>query len=133
MIEKRNPATVGAPLGRYSHAVRVTGLGELVFVAGQVGLDKQGKLAPTIEGQFENVFRAIKAILADCGLGLSHIVKITTFLTDPAHVGTYRTVRDREWPKEQMGGGDPAATLVYVKQLADPAWVVEIEVVAAKA
>ena len=62
-------------------------------------------------------------------MGYSDIVKITTFLTDSRFIVPYRAVRDQFFPTPPY----PASTLLIVAGLADPAMLVEIEVVAAKA
>ena len=42
-IKILNPDALGKPLGQYSHLTRVKA-SEFVFIAGQVGVDKDGKL-----------------------------------------------------------------------------------------
>ena len=56
------------------------------------------------------------------------IVKVTVFLTDSRFVAPYRDVRDR-FIKDMPY---PASTLLVVQALADPAMLVEVEVVAAR-
>ena len=68
----------------------------------------------------------IFSILDASGMGITDIVKVTVFLTDPTDVGLYRQVRDR-----MLGGHKAASTLLIVAGLADPNWKVEIEAVAA--
>jgi enamine deaminase RidA (YjgF/YER057c/UK114 family) len=69
------------PMGHNSQAVRV---GNLLFIAGQPGIDLSGTVDPdtarAVPGGFEHV--GIEAILDDAGSGLEHVVKTTTFLTD---------------------------------------------------
>ena len=68
--------------GPYSQAVR---LGELLFVAGQAGLDpRTGALAgATFELQARQAFENLRAILEDAGSGLHRVVKTTCFLAAP--------------------------------------------------
>ena len=68
--------------GPYSQAVR---LGELLFVAGQAGLDpRSGALAgPTFELQARRAFENLRAILEDAGSSLDQVVKTTCFLAVP--------------------------------------------------
>jgi 2-iminobutanoate/2-iminopropanoate deaminase len=68
--------------GPYSQAVR---LGELLFVAGQAGLDpKSGALAgSTFELQARQAFENLQAILEDAGSSLGQVVKTTCFLAVP--------------------------------------------------
>jgi 2-iminobutanoate/2-iminopropanoate deaminase len=75
------------PMGHYSQAVRV---GDLVFVAGQPGIDlgpsSDPATAKAVPGGFEaemrQAFRNLDAVLKAAGSGLEHVVKTTTFLTD---------------------------------------------------
>jgi 2-iminobutanoate/2-iminopropanoate deaminase len=68
--------------GPYSQAVR---LGELIFVAGQAGLDPATGAAAgtTFESQARQAFENLRAILEDAGSGLEHVVKTTCFLAAP--------------------------------------------------
>ena len=74
-------ATQEAPaaIGPYSQAVRV---GDMVFASGQVGLDPAtGQLVPGgITEQTVRVLENVKAVLAEAGLDLMHVVKTTVFL-----------------------------------------------------
>ena len=68
--------------GPYSQAVRV---GELVFVAGQAGLNPvTGVIAgATFELQARQAFDNLRAVLEDAGSGLERVVKTTCFLAVP--------------------------------------------------
>jgi 2-iminobutanoate/2-iminopropanoate deaminase len=68
--------------GPYSQAIR---LGDLIFVAGQAGLDPAtGALAgATFELQARQAFENLRAVLEDAGSGLDRVVKTTCFLAVP--------------------------------------------------
>jgi 2-iminobutanoate/2-iminopropanoate deaminase len=68
--------------GPYSQAVR---LGELIFVAGQAGLDPATGVVvgTTFEPQARRAFENLRAVLEDAGSGLQHVVKTTCFLAAP--------------------------------------------------
>jgi 2-iminobutanoate/2-iminopropanoate deaminase len=68
--------------GPYSQAVR---LGELLFIAGQAGIDpSSGALAgTTFELQARRAFENLRAILEDAGSSLDRVVKTTCFLAAP--------------------------------------------------
>ena len=72
------------PSSPASAAIKV---GNLVFISGQVALDKDGRVVgkDDIRAQSQHVFQALKTILEEAGSGLDGLVKITTFLTDSAH------------------------------------------------
>jgi enamine deaminase RidA (YjgF/YER057c/UK114 family) len=124
----RNPTTIAPPGGRYSHAVELPANSRLLFASGQVGIDKNGKVGPTIEKQCEFAWKNVMAILKDARMGPQDLVRIQVFLTDPRFIPVYRAVRDKF-----IAQVPPASTLLIVSALADPAFLVEIEAVAAKA
>jgi len=125
-IKYHNPKSV-ALAGKYSLATEVPGGSRMVFVAGQVGLDGSGKLADGIDAQCEQVWKNIGEVLKASDMGFKDIVKITSFLTDSRFILANRAARDKV-----IGEPYPASTLLIVQALADPAMLVEIEVIAAK-
>jgi enamine deaminase RidA (YjgF/YER057c/UK114 family) len=125
-----SPATLPPPTG-YSHVAKVN-KGTLVYIAGQVSSDASGKLVG--EGDFgaqaERVFANVKLAVEAAGAGMADIVKMNTYIVasvDPADVPKMREVRGRYF----AGATPPASTLVYVSRLAQPGWLIEVEVVAA--
>lgn len=68
--------------GAYSQAVRV---GELIFVAGQAGIDPAtgAVVGTTFELQARQAFENLRAVLEDAGSGLDRVVKTTCFLAVP--------------------------------------------------
>jgi 2-iminobutanoate/2-iminopropanoate deaminase len=124
----RNPAEVAPPAGRYSHAIEVPPGARLLYISGQVGTAPDGRVPPDLPGQTENCWRNIRAILADAGMSIGDLVKVTIFLTRAEDIGPYREARDRI-----IGEARPASTLVVVSRLVRPEWLVEIEAVAARA
>lgn len=114
------------PRGAYSHAVQVMAAqGEAVYVSGQVAMDDHGTIPDGIEAQTALVFSKIDRVLAAAGLAISDIVKLNTFLISVDDTAGFSAVRN-----ERLGDHRPASTLVVVKALANPAYLVEIEAVA---
>ncbi|HZS81551.1 MAG TPA: RidA family protein [Stellaceae bacterium] len=128
MNRTRNAAAVAAPSGRYSHAVEVPPNARWLYISGQIGTAPDGSVPTGIVAQTENCWRNIKAILADAGMDVGDIVKVTIFLTREEDIAAYREARDRI-----IGEARPASTLVVVSRLVRPEWLVEVEAVAAKA
>jgi enamine deaminase RidA (YjgF/YER057c/UK114 family) len=125
-----SPATLPPPTG-YSHIAKVN-KGTLVYIAGQVSADASGKLVGegNFEAQAERVFANVKLAVEAAGATMADIVKMNTYIVaavDPADVPKMRAVRGRYFGS----GTPPASTLVYVSRLAQPGWMVEVEVVAA--
>ena len=127
MIHYANPATVHAPLGAYSHIVKIPEGAELFFLSGQLGIRPDGSTPETMAGQADQVFANIALLLSAHGLAPSDVVKLTTFIV-AGHDG--QAVRDAR--ARHFGSHRPASTVVHVVQLADLAWFVEVEAVAAK-
>jgi enamine deaminase RidA (YjgF/YER057c/UK114 family) len=130
-IKLSNPDTMAKPGGTYSHVARVKA-GELIFIAGQVALDANGKVAgPDIETQAEQVFKNIRAALQSEGADMKHIVQLTTYLTDAADIPKFRKYREGAYPTLFPDGKYPPNTLLVIDQLASPAIRLEIAVIAA--
>ena len=120
-----NPAGVPAPIrGYYSNCVRVSA-GPLLFVAGQVGMDQQGKIPTTAAAQAELALKNIETILAAEGATLADVVKVTVYVTDMRYLDEITPARLKAFPKD-----GPASAIVQVAGLAFPELKVEIEAVA---
>jgi enamine deaminase RidA (YjgF/YER057c/UK114 family) len=122
-----NPAAVHAPLGLYSHTARVAEGTELIYLSGQVGVRPDGQTPPTIAEQADQVFANVVALLNAHGLDATSIVKLTTFMVAGQDGDAVRAAR-----RKHLGSHRPASTAVFVAALVDPAWLVEVEAVAAK-
>ncbi len=128
MVAFLNPPTVHAPGGAYSHSAVVPVGTELVFLSGQIGVRPDGSLGTTIAEQADQVFANISALLAAHGLDSSALVKLTIFVVAGQDIQSVRTARSKF-----LGTHRPASTAVFVSQLVEPAWHVEVEAIAAKA
>ena len=123
----RNPPEVAVG-GKYSLGVEVPAGQRLLFLSGLVGNDAEGRLLEGIERQAEQAFENIVKVLASAGMDFHDVVKLTCFLTDSANLAAFRKVRER-----YLQAPYPASTLLVVAALANPAMLVEVELVAAKA
>jgi len=119
--ERINPPGVHTPQANYVH---VTRLGNTLYISGQLGLDPDGNLVGPgdAEAQAEQCYRNIKTIIEHCGGTMDDVVKITQYLTDLAYRPLVSRPRDK-----YLGTPGPASTLVIVKGLAAPEYLVEIE------
>jgi 2-iminobutanoate/2-iminopropanoate deaminase len=126
-IKRTNPPTLSTPTG-YTHIVEVTGPAKMVYIAGQIALDKEGKVVGEgdMKAQAEQVFKNLDAALAAAGAKFSDVVKMNTYITDMDKAPAVREVRAR-----YFGAATPASTLVQVVRLARPEFLLEIEVIAA--
>jgi enamine deaminase RidA (YjgF/YER057c/UK114 family) len=123
-----NPPEVHSPGGRYSHVADMPAGARWLHVSGQVGQDATGRALDGFAAQAEQAWRNVLACLKAGGMGVKDLVKVTVFLVEASDIPTSREVRARH-----LGDHLPASTLVVVKQLASPAWLIEVEAVAARA
>ncbi len=86
-IRFSNPNTMQKPPGQppgYSHVVEVTGPGRTVYFAGQLGIDKSGKMGANVREQMEIAFENVKAALASVGASFDQVVKLNNYIVDMA-------------------------------------------------
>ena len=124
MLERQNISSGGKyePLIGYSRAVRA---GDWIHVAGTTAADKSGRVIGEGDAYAQTVeaLRTVAKALAEAGATMADVVRTRMFVTDispweqygRAHGEVFRTIL-------------PAATMVEVTALVDPAMMVEIEV-----
>jgi 2-iminobutanoate/2-iminopropanoate deaminase len=98
-----------APGAAYSKAVVA---GDLVFVAGQLGRNKDG-LVPGLEGQSRAAMENLGAVLKAAGLGFDDVVKCQVFVTDINKLGDFGKVYTSFFKPDRL----PARTSVGVAGL----------------
>jgi len=101
--------------------------GNTVYLRGQVGTDLDGNLVGLGDprAQAEQAMKNVRQLLAEAGSELGHIVKTTTYITDPRfREPVYREVG--RW----LEGVYPVSTGLVVAGLARPEWLMEIDVIA---
>ena len=113
-------STPSAPpvAGPYSPAVRA---GEWVVLAGQVGIDAEGRLADGVEAQTRQALRNIESVLRDCGATLADVAKTTVFVTDLGDFGSVNAVYASTFGDHRparstvQGAGLPAGASVEIE------------------
>lgn len=119
-----NSENAPAPVGPYSHAVRV---GDFLYCSGQIPLDsKTGQaLKGSVAEQADLALNNLKTLLEDFSLSLNDVFKTTVFLTDMSTFAEFNEVYTKFFNEAK-----PARSCVAVKEL--PKGVdVEVEVIAA--
>ncbi len=123
-----NPSGLSKPPG-YSHVVDVPGPARMIFFAGQLGLDLEGKVvgAPgDFRAQAIQAFENLKIALHAAGADFGDLVKITNYLTDMSHISIFREVRDRY----VNVAAPPASTTIQISKFAREGALFEIAAVA---
>ena len=121
-----SPASIRPPLANYSHGIAVPAGHRLVFVAGQLGIAPDETIPDGSEAQADLCFANIAAILAEDGMTMANVVRLSVYVTAREHMQGYRRSRDRQFP-----GTPPTTTLLMISGLARPEFLVEIEAIAA--
>jgi len=125
-----NPDTLGKPLGQYSNIARVKA-SEFLFIAGQVGADKDGKAGGDFDAQCALTFANIGAALASQGASFANIVEFTTYLVHSQDVAKFMAYRSREFPRLFKGGAYPPNTLLMIDRLVREEFLIEVSAIAA--
>lgn len=103
--------------------------GDTIYLRGQVGTDFEGNLVGAADpvAQAAQAMTNIAQLLEECDAELREIVKVTIYLTDPRfREGVYREIG--RWLK----GVYPVSTGLVVSALAEPDWLVEVDVIAVR-
>jgi len=114
------------PANGYSHVV-ATKPGKMIFIAGQVAMNKEGKVVGVgdLKTQTEQAMLNLKTALAAAGADFSHVVKLNwyvkNFKTDQLPI--IREVRARYLNKTNP----PASTLAGVAELFLSDVLIEVE------
>ena len=127
-MERINPSGLARPSG-FSHAVSAPA-GRLVFLAGQLGTDRDGQVIPGgVVAQFEQALSNLLAALAAAGGHPSDLASLTVYLTDVEDYQAQGKEIGAVW--RRLAGSDyPAMAGVGVTRLWLPGAVVEIQGIA---
>lgn len=100
--------------------------GRLLFTAGMTGRQPDGTLVPGgMAAQTQRTMERLQAILQRAGANFAQVIKQVLYITDmEAHATSGRAVR-----AAFFGEARPASTALGVRRLADPAMLIEIELV----
>ena len=129
-VRLHNPDTLAKPAAGYSHVAEVTS-GRTIYISGQVSLGNDGQLVgkDDFAAQTRQVFENLNAALIGTNSNFGEVIKLNIYCderVDRAQLPAMREIRDRYVNTKNP----PASTLVFVKGLARPEWLIEIEAVA---
>lgn len=122
-----NPPSIHAPRG-YSHVAVVPAGNTMVFIAGQVALDREGRLvgANDLRAQTVQVFENLRLALESAGATFKDVIKLNYYVLDAGQIAVVREVRDQYLNR----AAPPASTLVEVRRLFRDDVLIEVEAVA---
>ena len=112
-VQFKNPSELAKPAG-YSHVV-IVNRGKLVFISGQVGSDKDGKVSADFRTQARQAFVNLRAALTVAGAKPADLVKLNYYVVGLNHekLLAIRAERDQMIDKDNP----PASTLAGVQAL----------------
>jgi len=122
---RHDPSVVPAPQGGYTHGLEVSHPSRWLLVSGQIPESVDGTVPETAEEQCRVIWAHISAVLASASMSVADIVKVTTYLSSRDVAAANSQVRTAV-----LDGNRPALTVV-IAEIFDPAWLLEIEVLAA--
>ena len=127
-ITRINPSNISKPFASYSHVATAEGAHKLVFAAGQVAADVDGKVLPPddFDAQAKMVMQNLTNALAAGGAKISDVTKITIYICNPHDVPKARGIL-----QSYFGEHPPGSTLCILRGLANPNFLLEIEAIAA--
>lgn len=111
----------------FTQVIAVSQPGKLIFVGGQNGVNKEGKIVGgDVGSQAEQSFRNVLTALKAAGATLGDVVKMTIYLVQG------QPIREAFAAVQPLLVGSPPPTLsvIVVAGLANPAFLIEIEAMA---
>ena len=122
-MSDRKLISSGSPFEKTYGYSRAVVCGDEVHISGTTGYDYATMRMPEdVAEQTRNIYATFAATLKEAGGGLADIVRLRTFVTDPAYCKAVLKVQG-----EMFGAIRPAATIVVVSALLEPEMKVEIE------
>jgi 2-iminobutanoate/2-iminopropanoate deaminase len=118
------PGAIYAPTADYAHALEVRAPRRMLFIAGTMGLDARGVAGATLQEQLELVWANIRAILAEAGMTVENVVRVTSYLRDAGDAEANGAAR-----VAALGGRVVPTTAIVARTLSED-WLVEVEAVA---
>ena len=128
MTHKIHDIGVASQIGAYSDAIEAGPNLRWLMTSGTPGLSTIGELPKDIAGQADLAWKHIARMLDRAGMTVADIVKVTQYLIRAEDIPAYAKVRSTF-----LRDARPASMLLVVPQLVRPEFLLEVEVIAAKA
>jgi enamine deaminase RidA (YjgF/YER057c/UK114 family) len=113
----------------FTNVVTVTGHVKTIYIGGQDAVDASGKIVGKgdLKRQVFQVFKNIQEALKAAGAGLEHVIKWNVYLVEGQSLEQGFEVFQEVWGSRP---NPPAITGMFVSGLANPDFLVEMDVVA---
>ena len=127
-----NPSTLSKPLGLYSQVCSVK-TSNLIFLAGQVAIDKEGNLVGEndIATQATQIYQNISDALESVNAKFENIVQFTTYIVGANNIPAFLKKRNAIVADIYPTNDFPPSTLLVIAGLADPGYLAEVTAIAA--
>ncbi|SON52159.1 conserved protein of unknown function [Vibrio tapetis subsp. tapetis] len=123
-----SPNSVPPPAANYHQCALIPTGSTRLHIAGQLGIDADGKVAKNAEDQIVMAWRNVKGVLLANNMDIEDLISVRIYLINRDDLAEYQAAKQR-LPFDI--GGLPT-TLLFVNGLFDEKWKVEIEADAAK-
>ena len=128
MAHKIHNIGIAAQIGDYSDSIETCSNLRWLLTSGTPGLEMNGDLPSDITGQAELAWKHVLRMLTRADMTVADVVKVTQYLMRAEDIPAYSKVRTRF-----LGQASPASMLLVVSQLVRPEFLIEVEIIAAKA
>lgn len=125
-LDPAGMAVMGTP--NYTHGMVTEGVSKWLHIAGQVGVKPDGSTADGVLEQCRQAFANIGMLLEGAGLSPADVCHLRIYLLDRDDILALRQARTEFFGADRV----VPSTLILVSGLVDPAWKVELEIVAAR-
>lgn len=122
-----DPPTIFRPNG-YALGKKVPMDSEILFTAGQVGVDENGVYGKTLEEQADLAMKNLYEVIKAAGMDSENVLKMTMFYLNREDIRTIIAARNKYFGEDFR----PGSTALVVKSLANEKILVEVEAIAAK-
>lgn len=122
MVIKINSSNVAKSSSPLSQAIKY---GNLLFISGQLGRDKQGEIVKPFKAEVKQTMRNLSIILNEAGLTFENVIKANVYLKEMSKTKEFNNIYKQYFSKSY-----PTRCCIGVNQLAQDANV-EIELIAA--
>ena len=120
-----NPTGIAPPAAHFHHALLIERPTRELHMAGQLGERADGSISSDFSEQARQAWINIKAILAEGGISVADVVKVTSYIVGREHIQAYEDVH-----RAEVGEHQPPWTLILVAGLGSSKYLVEVEATA---